>query len=87
MLSAFCGRGKDRTQYLSACSPTLYPLCYPARLFTMMKVRLYAVTMCLFDNNGLKWKGQGAPKDTKRTAQRDITRENHANSVGLNLLL
>jgi hypothetical protein len=31
MLSAFCGRGEDRTQYLSACSPTLYPLSYPAR--------------------------------------------------------
>jgi hypothetical protein len=29
MLSAFSGRGEDRTQYLSACSPTLYPLsCY-----------------------------------------------------------
>jgi hypothetical protein len=31
MLSAFCGRGEDRTQYLSACSPSLYPLSYPAR--------------------------------------------------------
>jgi hypothetical protein len=31
MLSAFCGRGENRTQYLSACSPTLYPLSYPAR--------------------------------------------------------
>jgi hypothetical protein len=31
MLSAFCGRGEDRTQYLSACSPTLYALSYPAR--------------------------------------------------------
>jgi hypothetical protein len=33
MLSAFGGRGEDRTQYLSACSPTLYPLSYPARQF------------------------------------------------------
>jgi hypothetical protein len=30
MLSAFCGRGEDQTQYISACSPTLYPLSYPA---------------------------------------------------------
>jgi Rab GDP dissociation inhibitor len=31
MLSAFCGRGEDRTQYLWACSPTLIPLSYPVR--------------------------------------------------------
>jgi hypothetical protein len=31
MLSAICGRGEDRTQYLSACCPTLYPVSYPAR--------------------------------------------------------
>jgi hypothetical protein len=38
MLSAFCARGEDRTHYLSACSPTLYPLSYP--------VRLHTVTLC-----------------------------------------
>jgi hypothetical protein len=30
MFSAFCVRGKDRTQCLLACCSTLYPLSYPA---------------------------------------------------------
>jgi hypothetical protein len=39
MLSAFGGRGEDRTQYPSACSPTFYPLSYPARQTVGMVMR------------------------------------------------
>jgi hypothetical protein len=43
----FCDWGEGRTQYLSACSPTLYPLSYPAHLMMseMMMIMMMMMMM------------------------------------------
>jgi hypothetical protein len=43
MLSAFCGQGEDRTQYLSTWSPTLYPLSYPTEKLQKVKYNILSL--------------------------------------------